>query len=68
MSIMPETPLGSVGLVFPARGYRQLAKDEIVHMLLPQAPVFPNSKMYVPVFLEQPRASERGPVYALTIK
>jgi hypothetical protein len=65
---MPETSLGSVPLVFPARGYRQLAKDEVIHMLLPQAAIYPNSKIYVPVFLEQPRTSERGPISALTIK
>ena len=68
MSIIPETQLGNVPLVFPSRGYRQLAKDEILHMLLPQGAVYPNSKIYVPVFLEQPRTSERGPISALTIK
>lgn len=65
---MPETPLGNVPLVFPIRGYRQLAKDEILHMLLPQSAIYPNSKIYIPVFLEQPRSMERAPISALTIK
>ena len=32
--------------------------DQILHLLIPQAPVYPNSKLYVPVFLEQPPAVE----------
>ena len=41
--------------------------DEILHLLIPQSPVYPGSKLYVPVFLEQPRplegkVEEKGPV------
>lgn len=65
--IVPETPLGAIPLTVPQLGYRQLAKDEIIHMLLPQPPLYPNSRFYVPVFIEQPH-SERGPISALTIR
>ena len=36
-------------------------EDEIFHLLIPQSPVYPNSKLYVPVFLEQPRAAAAAP-------
>ena len=31
------------------------AEDEILHLLVPQTPVYPGSKLFVPVFIEQPR-------------
>lgn len=65
--LVPETPLGAVTLSLPDQSYHQLAKDELVHMLLPQAPLYPNSKFYVPVFLEQ-SLTDQAPITALTIK
>ncbi len=46
------TRLATVPLTAPSHGYTQLGHDDIVHMLMPQAPKFPNSKFFVPVFLE----------------
>ena len=60
--------MAKVPLTFPSKGYRQVSKDDIIHMLLPTTPVHPNSKLYVPVFLEQPTDDPRGPISALVIK
>ena len=77
VTLVPETTLARVPLTFPSQGYRQVSKDDILHMLLPsQAPsqggarssVHPSSKLYVPVFLEQPTDDPRGPISALVIK
>ena len=65
--VTPETPLGAITLIQPAQSYHQLAKDELMHMLMPQAPLYPNSKFYVPVFLQQP-LTDQAPITAFTIK
>ncbi len=52
--IVQETKLGLVPLVAPRHGYRQLGHDDIVHMLITQASIFPNSKLFVPVFVQLP--------------
>jgi hypothetical protein len=65
--VAPDTPIGVVTLSLPEQSYHQLAKDELVHMLMPQAPLYPNSRFYVPVFLEEP-LTDRAPITALTIK
>jgi hypothetical protein len=36
-----------------------------VHLLIPQSPLYPASRLYVPVFLEQPREGGRVGVVAL---
>ena len=64
---IPETTLATVPLTFPKKGYRQVGKDDILHMLLPQRTLYPNSKIYVPVFLEQPE-NEHGPISAIVIR
>ena len=65
--IIPETTLATVPLTFPKNGYRQVGKDDILHMLLPQRTLYPNSRIYVPVFLEQPE-NEHGPISAIVIR
>jgi transmembrane protein 132 len=40
--------------------------DELLHLLIPQAPLYPVSRLYVPVFLEQPR--EGLPVGVVALK
>ena len=65
--MIPETTLATVPLTFPKKGYRQVGKDDILHMLLPQRTLYPNSKIYVPVFLEQPE-NEHGPISAIVIR
>ena len=67
MAIIPETALASVPLTFPENGYRQVGKDDVLHMLLPQRSLYPNSRIYVPVFLEQPQ-NEHGPISAIVIR
>ena len=67
MAIIPETVLASVPLTFPEKGYRQVGKDDILHMLLPQRSLYPNSRIYVPVFLEQPQ-NEHSPISAIVIR
>ena len=61
-TIIPETPLPGeslVSLIPPHHGYRQLAQDPILHMLLPQRPVHPNAKFYVPVFVDETAGGAR---------
>ena len=65
--VAPETPIGKVTLTQAKQSYHQLAKDELMHMLMPQASVYPNSRFYVPVFLEQP-LTDSAPIVAFTIK
>ena len=65
--VTPETPIGVVTLTQPSQSYHQLAKDEMMHMLVPQASLYPSSKFYVPVFLEQP-LTDTAPITAFTIK
>ena len=59
--------MATVPLTFPKNGYRQVGKDDILHMLLPQRTLYPNSRIYVPVFLEQPE-NEHGPISAIVIR
>ena len=42
--LSPETKLALVPLAPPRHGYRQLGHDDVVHMLVPQAPIYPNSR------------------------
>ena len=60
-TIIPETPLSEplVSLIPPQHGYRQLAQDPILHMLLPQSPVHPNTKFFVPVFVDETAGGAR---------
>jgi hypothetical protein len=50
--LVPETSLGEVSLSFPHQGYRQIGHDDLLHMLVPQGQLYPNSKILVPVFVE----------------
>ena len=50
--LSPDTKLALVPLTPPRHGYRQLGHDDVVHMLVPQAPIYPNSRIFVPVFFQ----------------
>ena len=65
-SITPPQLVGSVPLSVSGAGYQQVAADQILHMLIPQTPLYPSSRLYVPVFVEQPQAGP--PVTVIVIK
>ena len=45
-------------------GYQQVSGDEILHMLVPQTSLYPDSRLYVPVFVEQP---QDGPLVSVIV-
>ena len=47
--------VGQVELTASQSGYQQVAGDEFLHMLIPQSTLYPGSRLYVPVFVEQPQ-------------
>ena len=63
---MPEV----VPLTFHVEGYRQVGHDDFLHMLIPQSPIFPGSKVLVPLMLynNAAAANDDGPVKSVTIK
>ena len=63
-SILPPQLVGSVPLSVSGAGYQQVAADQILHMLIPQTPLYPSSRLYVPVFVEQPQA---GPAITVIV-
>ena len=65
-SIIPPQLVGSVPLSVSGAGYQQVAADQILHMLIPQTPLYPSSRLYVPVFVEQPQVGP--PVSVIVIK
>ena len=62
----PPRPMGEVRLTASGSGYQQLAGDEFLHLLVPQSPLYPGSRLYVPVFVEQPQ--DASPVSVIVIK
>ena len=65
--LTPPRPIGEVRLTPSGSGYQQLAGDELLHLLVPQSPLYPGSRLYVPVFVEQPQA-QASPVAVIVIK
>ena len=66
-SIISPQLIGSVPLSSSGAGYQQVSGDQILHMLIPQTPLYPSSRLYVPVFLEQ-SDQPRLPVSVIVIK
>ena len=64
--LAPPRTIGQVTLTPSGSGYQQLAGDEVLHLLVPQSPLYPGSRLYVPVFVEQPQAA--SPVSVIVIK
>nr|XP_008197339.1 PREDICTED: transmembrane protein 132B isoform X2 [Tribolium castaneum] len=56
MQIQPSTVLGSVPLVPPKGAYKELKLTDAITMLLPHPPLFPKSRMHVPVFIDKEKA------------
>ena len=63
-SVMGPQLIGSVPLSSSGAGYQQVSGDEILHMLIPQTPLYPATRLYVPVFLEP----SRPPLTVVVIK
>ena len=57
--LIPPQHVGQVELTGSQSGYQQLAGDEFLHMLIPQTSLYPGSRLYVPVFVEQPQVSNK---------
>ena len=66
VTITPMQLIGPVPLAVSQSGYQQVASDEILHMLIPQTPLYPSSRLYVPVFVEQPQ--DGAPVSVIVLK
>ena len=58
VQIQPVTPLGTALLVPARAAYHELRADDRVTILLPQSPLYPLSRIHVPVFLESSRDKE----------
>ena len=66
LTVGGEREVGKVPLADSQAGYQQVAGDETLHLLIPQTPLYPGSRLYVPVFLEQPR--EGSPLAVVVLK
>ncbi|CAH0554668.1 unnamed protein product [Brassicogethes aeneus] len=56
MQVQPSVTLGNVILV-PAKGaYKELKLTDAITMLVPHPPLFPMSRMHIPVFIDRQRA------------
>ncbi|TRY70776.1 hypothetical protein TCAL_10024 [Tigriopus californicus] len=51
VNVIPNTLLGSVPLTPATHGYRQVGHDEVLHMLIPDVPIYPASRLVVPLYL-----------------
>lgn len=52
VQIQPVTPLASVPLAQSSSTYRQLRSDDLLTMLTPHVPLYPRSRIHIPVFLQ----------------
>lgn len=57
VQIQPLTPLAAVPLVSAKESYREIKADDTLTMLLPHAPLYPLSRIHVPVFLHYKSAT-----------
>lgn len=58
LQIQPVTALGVVPLVPPSTAYQQLRLGEILTVLVPHPPLFPASRIHLPVFMERERSKD----------
>lgn len=65
VQIQPLTPLAAVPLVPARSAYRELRSDDLLTMMVPHAPLYPLSRLHIPVFLH---SRPDYPVYAFVIK
>ena len=66
-SVTAPRLIGSVPLASSGGGYQQVSGDDMVHMLIPQTALYPNTRIYVPLFLEAQEAG-RPPVTVIVVK
>lgn len=52
VQIQPSTPLGQVTLAPNRAAYKELKTDEYLTLLVPHGPLYPRSRLHVPVFLQ----------------
>lgn len=52
VQIQPVTPLASVPLMHARTTYRELRSDDSLMMLAPHVPLYPRSRIHIPVFLQ----------------
>uniref|UniRef100_A0A1B6D587 Transmembrane protein 132E n=2 Tax=Clastoptera arizonana TaxID=38151 RepID=A0A1B6D587_9HEMI len=52
VQIQPVTPLASVPLTHARSTYRELRSDDVLTMLAPHVPLYPRSRLHIPVFLQ----------------
>ncbi|KAJ8872524.1 hypothetical protein PR048_026130 [Dryococelus australis] len=64
VQIQPVTPLASVALVAARAAYRELRADDVISLLLPHAPLYPLSRLHLPVYV---RHHAQRPVALLVI-
>ncbi|KAJ9598829.1 hypothetical protein L9F63_026637, partial [Diploptera punctata] len=51
VQIQPMTPLAAVPLAPARSAYRELRSDDLLTMMVPHAPLYPLSRLHIPVFL-----------------
>lgn len=52
VQIQPMTPLAAVPLVPARSAYRELRSDDLMTMMVPHGPLYPLSRLHIPVFLQ----------------
>lgn len=65
VQIQPVTPLAAVPLIPARETYREIKADDTLTMLLPHAPLYPLSRLHVPVFLHN---KHNAPVTAFILR
>ena len=72
VQIQPVTPLGSVTLAPNREDYKELKTDEYLTLLVPHGPLYPMSRLHVPIFLHshssRQGAQGRPPVAAVVLR
>lgn len=72
VQIQPLTPLGQVTLAPNRATYKELKTDEYLTLLIPHGPLYPRSRLHVPVFLQSHSSKQatqnRPPVAAVVLR
>ena len=72
VQIQPVTPLGQVTLAPNRATYKELKTDEYLTLLVPHGPLYPRSRLYIPVFLQSHSSKQatqgRPPVAAVVLR
>ncbi|XP_016844995.1 transmembrane protein 132E isoform X2 [Nasonia vitripennis] len=72
VQIQPVTPLGQVTLAPNRATYKELKTDEYLTLLVPHGPLYPRSRLHIPVFLQSHSSKQasqgRPPVAAVVLR